>query len=217
MPESPALFSAVDRDEQDIEFSRVLIVLFKGILYQEVHESQWYALLTKQMAVRDYVRHLGLELVLDESEGYAYLTQADPPDSGEALPRLVAKRPLSFLASLLLALLRKRMIESEASGGGRLILSRDEMVELLRVFLPDRSNEARLVTQVQTAIARVKELGFIRHLEGQAEVFEVLRIVKAFVDAEWLSDFDVKLADYLASRGIVPEGERNNDGVSGTG
>ena len=59
--------------------------------------------------LRDYVAVLGLELVLDEAEGYAFLRarNRDGDETTTKLPRLVARRPLSFPVSLLLALLRK--------------------------------------------------------------------------------------------------------------
>ena len=46
------------------------------------------------------------------------------------LPRLVARRPLSYPVSLMLALLRKRMAEFDASAGDtRLVLTRDEILD----------------------------------------------------------------------------------------
>ena len=59
------------------------------------------------------------------------------------MPRLIARRPLSFPVSLLLALLRKKLAEFDAGGGDtRLVLSRDELVEMIRVFMPEGSNDA---------------------------------------------------------------------------
>ncbi len=91
--------------------------------------------------MRDYVAVLGLELVLDEAEGYAFLRSRPSRRTmmrRPRLPRLVARRPLSFPVSLLLALLRKKLAEFDAGGGDtRLVLTRDEIVELIRVFLPD--------------------------------------------------------------------------------
>ena len=50
----------------------------------------------------------------------------------------------------MLALLRKKLAEFDASGGDtRLVLSRDEIVELVRVFLPNGPNEARLIDQME--------------------------------------------------------------------
>lgn len=199
------------------ELSTLAITLLKGVIYREGDERLWGALLNLQARVRDYMAVLGLELVLDEAEGYAFLRSrpdyADGEGAGEGaddgaaarLPRLVARRPLSFPVSLLLALLRKKLAEFDAGGGhegegSRLVLSRDDIVELLRVFLPDSSNEAKLIDQIETHINKIVELGFLRRLKGASgpASFEVRRILKAFVDAQWLADFDARLAAYRA-------------------
>ncbi|MBU2779242.1 DUF4194 domain-containing protein, partial [Acidithiobacillus caldus] len=176
---------------------------------REQDERQWAALLNLQARVRDYVAVLNLELVLDEAEGYAFLKSRPEPaedDPSPRLPRLVARRPLSFPVSLLLALLRKKLAEFDAGGGDtRLVLSRDEIVELVRVFLPDGPNEAKLIDQIETTINKVVELGFLHKLKpasgslaGQAN-FEVRRILKAFVDAQWLAELDARLAAYQSA------------------
>ncbi|CAG4892791.1 DUF4194 domain-containing protein [Paraburkholderia gardini] len=186
------------------DLSTLAITLLKGVIYREGDERLWGALLDLQARVRDYVSVLGLELVLDEAEGYAFLRSLpEQAEDGAApkLPRLIARRPISFPVSLLLALLRKKLAEFDAGGGDtRLVLSRDDIVELVRVFLPDSSNEAKLIDQIETHINKIVELGFLRRLKvasGPAS-FEVRRILKAFVDAQWLSDFDTRLAAYQA-------------------
>ena len=181
------------------ELSAVLIPLLKGVTYRADDAAHWSALLQLQGRVRDHVAVLGLELMLDEAEGYAFLRSRPEPedDAAPKLPRLVARRPLSFPVSLLLALLRKKLAEFDAAGADtRLILSREQVVELLRVFLPEGSNEARLIDQVDAHLNRVVDLGFVRRLRGQDGLFEVQRILKAFVDAQWLAEFDARLATY---------------------
>jgi hypothetical protein len=197
------------------ELSILVISLLKGVLYQENDTSLWQALIQLQARVRDHISVLGLELVFDEAEGYAFLrARPEPEEESAKLPRLVARRPLSFPVSLLLALLRKKLAEFDASGDAtRLILSRDEIVELVRVFLPDSSNEAKLIDQIETHLNKIVELGFLRRLKANAAVnstnganFEVRRILKAFVDAQWLADFDARLAAYQAQlNGDTPE------------
>ena len=203
------------------ELSTLVIHLLKGVIYRDEASARnaglWQSLLELQARVRDYVAVLGLELVLDEAEGYAFLrAQArDEEETESALPRLVARRPLSFPVSLLLALLRKKLAEFDAGGGQmeagtRLVLTRDDMVELLRVFLPETSNEARLMDRVDAHINRVVELGFLRRMKtssGQPPTYEVRRILKAFVDAQWLADFDARLAAY---RGQLEAPEDND-------
>lgn len=198
----------------EYDLTAVVVPLLKAVLYRDDNVALWAALLGLQARVRDFVAVLGLDLTLDEAEGYAFLrgrAGADPDDDAPRLPRLIARRPLGFQVSLLLALLRKKLAEFDASGGDtRLILSRDQVVELIRVFLPAGSNESRLIDQVETHLNKVIELGFVRRLKPQGSgahaarsepMFEVRRILKAFVDAQWLSEFDLRLAAYQARLG----------------
>jgi hypothetical protein len=184
------------------------INLLKGVLYRDDDPRLWGALLNLRARVRDYMAVLNLELVLDEAEGYAFLKNRPEPtddDSAPRLPRLVARRPLSFPVSLMLALLRKKLAELDATGGDtRLVLGRDDIVELVRVFLPDSSNEAKLIDQVDATINKVVDLGFLHKLKptgtGSAPPsYEIRRILKAFVDAQWLAEFDARLASYRTS------------------
>ena len=181
------------------ELSSVVVPLLKGVLYRKDNPGLWDSLLHLQASVRDYVAILGLELMFDEAEGYAFLRsrQSEDEDGQSAIPRLVARRQLSYPVSLLLALLRKKLAEFDAGGGDtRLILSRDEVVELIRIFLPAGSNEVKLIDQVDGTLNKIAEMGFIRRLRGQGQMIEVRRIIKAFVDAQWLADFDERLAEY---------------------
>jgi hypothetical protein len=154
-----------------------------------------------QSRAREYVAFLGLEVVIDEAEGYAFLRQRPDEHDADAergpLPRLIPRRSLSFHVSLLLALLRKRLAEFDAqSGDTRLILTREQIVEMLRLFLPVSSNEARLTDQIDSYLHRAAELGFLRQVKGSEQAYEVRRILKAFVDGQWLADFDRRLAEY---------------------
>jgi hypothetical protein len=192
------------------ELSLVVIALLKGVVYQEENPSLWNSLLNLQASVRDYITILGLELILDEAEGYAYLRSqpANDEETANVMPRLVARRQLSYPVSLLLALLRKKLAEFDAGGGDtRLILSRDEVVELIRIFLPAGSNEVKLIDQVDATLNKIADLGFIRRLRGEKQMIEVSRIIKAFVDAQWLADFDRRLDEYRRLTGQQTEDE----------
>jgi len=198
------------------DLSSLVVPLLKGVLYRADDAALWAALIELQARLRDYVTVLNLDLILDESEGYAFLkAHPDPEDeSAPKPPRLVARRPLSFQLSLLLALLRKKLVELDAGGGDtRLVLSLDAVVELVRVFSPANPNEARLMDQVQAQLNKLVELGFVRKLKsasGRAAMpdYEVQRILKAFVDAQWLADFDARLAAYQAH--LAQTGDSND-------
>jgi hypothetical protein len=182
------------------DLSLAVTQLMKGVIYRDTHDRAWRSLLELQPQARDYVDVLGLQVIIDDAEGYAFLRQrpVDPEDP-DPRPRLIARRALSFHVSLLLALLRKKLAEFDAQGDDtRLMLTRDQMVEMIRVFLPATSNEARLTDQIDAHINKAVELGFLRPAKNSEQVYEVRRILKAFVDGQWLADLDARLADYAA-------------------
>ncbi len=225
------LIEQVEKETAQVELPSILVALLKGVIYKETDPKLWTALMRYQSRVRDYVATIWLELILDEAEGYAFLRSAQvtggtgniqSSEMGEeqdleSAPRLVARRQLSFPVSLLIALLRKRLAEFDARGGDtRLVLSRDEIVELLKVFLPSGTNESKLVNQIETHINKIIDLGFLRKLKPQYPgdlSYEVRRILKAFVDAQWLSDFDLLLAQYQNKllEGNDKSGDGDND------
>ena len=191
---------------KDTLLSLVLIKLMKGVLSIDEDEKLWHHLLSLQTQVRDYIRVLGLELSLIEDEGVAWLSTQTTEEGETALPRLVSKRQLSYPVSLLLALLRRKLVEHDASSGEqRLILNKEDVVEQLRIFLPVGTNEARLMDQMDAHINKIIELGFLRRLHNDASKLEVRRILKAFVDAQWLHDFDQRLHEYAVYSGLIQE------------
>lgn len=197
------------------DLSVVLVSLMKGVTERESNPALWQALLGSEGAVRDHVAVLGLDLRLDEAEGYAYLAQRNHVEGEPELPRLIPRRQLSYPVSLLLALLRKKLVEFDAtSGERRLIVSRDTLLELMRLFLAETANQARLEDRVDGHIKRVVELGFLRPLRGQPDQFEVSRILKAFVDAQWLGALAERLADYRIHADRVANDARDDDGQS---
>jgi hypothetical protein len=181
----------------EADLGRVLIALMRAPLYREEREVLWRQLLVLRRRIDDFVNVLGMSVEVDELKGYAYLRSNIDDDDPEAPPRLIPRRALSYPVSLLLALLRRRLAEHDAtSADTRLVLTRDELVRLLQDFLTSGTTEARLIDRIDTHIKRVSELGFLRELPGQPGSFEVRRILEAFVDAQWLAEFDARLAEY---------------------
>lgn len=231
------------RTARDPELSVVVTSLLKGVVYRESGEALWRDLLAREAQVRDTVAMMGLQVVVDEGDGYAYLRSQPEHERDERVPRLIPRRELPFDVSLLLALLRKRLAQADSEGGEtRLVLARTEIVDLLRVFLAQdagaAANEARLVDRVDGLVRRVVELGFLRPAGrpdpdgapdggtapgedgdpavGDARRYEVRRILKAFVDAQWLADFDARLAQYLelAAEGAGPGSRADATGTT---
>ena len=182
-----------------------IIRLMQGVIYRESDEDTWIALDRHDAAIRDHFETIGVDVVVDDVEGYAFLRTKPDIDGEDPLPRLVRRRRLTYNVSLLLVLLRKRLVEFETSGSeGKLVLTTGHIVELLRLFLADSTNDARVVDTAEATIKKAAELGFLRQLRSQSDTWEVRRVLKAYVDAETLSDFSGKLAEYA---GAVAGGE----------
>ncbi len=190
-----------ERDPADghtFSIGDAVVPLLRGVVYAGTNSRAWQVIQQLESAVRDYVSALNLDLFVDRPEGFAYLRRKEGVDA--VAPTLLRRRPLSYRVSLMLALLRRRLAELDGQGEQtRLVLTRDDLVELVRTYHPDRTNETKLYDAVDADANKLVEMGFCRRLRGQSDQLEVLRIVKAFVDAQWLSDFDERLAGYLAS------------------
>lgn len=194
----------------------MVIALFKGPLYRDVHEQLWPRLLKLRARVVDHVGVMGLRLEVDESEGYGYLRSLRTDESEIEYPRLVTRHTLGFQTSLLVALLRKRLAEFDAtSSDTRLVLSRDQIVEMLRVYLPQGADDVKTVRVVEGHMRKVEELGFLNRLRGQDDQYEVRRIIRAFVDGQWLGDFDQRLGEYVESIAGAGPAEGRSAGYDG--
>jgi uncharacterized protein YjeT (DUF2065 family) len=187
------------------DLSDVLVTLLKGVVYSDLAPQLWRDLQTLQSHVRDHLRLLGLDLIIDDAEGYAYLRQSEGTDeeTSDSPRRLIPRRPLSYPVSLLLVLLRKRLAQHDAHGGEtRLVLTREQLIDMVRVFSVASPNEAKLEDQIDRCIERVVDLGFLRTIkEENTSLYEVRRILKAFVNADWLADLEATYRDHAQRLG----------------
>jgi hypothetical protein len=182
------------------EYSLSLISLLKGIVYSH-QKAVWENLLQYETDLKKYVSAMGLELYIDVSEGYAYLRQRPTMEDEPELPRLTEKRQLNFYNSLLLLVLRKYLLEHDAQGGTlRSIITREEMVNRAKVFLPISPDEAKQHDKITTSINKAIELGFLRKLEDAGQNYEIHRILKGFVNADVVDETLKKLQQFASER-----------------
>jgi hypothetical protein len=186
-----------------------LVHLFQGPVERDRMPETWRDLVAHQQYVRPYCAVLGLDVHIDDADGFAFLRQRTEPGAEESvggekagqppLPRLIARHNLSLRLSVLLVLLRKRLLELDAAGSEtRLVIARDKLIEDLRLFWPAGANEVKIVEQIEAVLKQATELNLLRKLAVDPPAYEVRRLVKALVDAQWLADLDAKLAEYRA-------------------
>lgn len=198
--------------------SSVLIKLLQGFVLQE-DKLIWEALLFQQAMVREFFATLGLYLHLDENEGYAFLRSIPKEESDdgkiigesaignlqkeEAIEKkkltLMRKMPLSFDVSLLCILLREALDQFDATvhDDHRLIMAKADIYDLLKLYFPNKHDETKLLKRWDSMINKVIELGFIRELKSDPSRIEVLRIIKAMIDAERVGEMKRNMQRYV--------------------
>ena len=183
--------------KKTVMISSLVVSLLRGIIYRDTNPDLWQGLMELHPRVTEQGAILGLDFILDENEGYAYFKQKEFSDSETEIPRLVQRRQLSYTASLLCVLLRKKLVEADSSGEiTRVILTKEQIIDMVKLYMPDTGNEAKMVDRIETAIRRIVETGFLRIIDPVKTTYEIRRIIRAFVDAEMISSIDEKLESY---------------------
>jgi hypothetical protein len=149
--------------------------------------------------LRRHFAAIGLEMHLDEAEGYAYLTQPDDEEADTELPRLVRRIPLTYAATLLCVLLRESLQQFDARSPdeSRHVLSHIRLHEMMQLFFTEQTDMTRLERQLDSAIRQVERIGFLKKLNTEDdELYEVRRIIKAKISAEMLVEIRDQLKAY---------------------
>jgi hypothetical protein len=190
------------------EWSEVAVRLFQGVVYLEDGRS-WDVLLRNVTPLEDYVGRVGLQLVVDEGEGFAFLRQQqaeDLPDGCENLPKLFRRTRLSYDATLLTILLREelRRFEEEEVHDQRCVISGDEAFEQWKAFFPRDQDEVKLRKALNTAIRTLEGLKFVRRFGKAPDDWEIRRILKARLIAADLEAVRDQFVDVFKRRRVKP-------------
>lgn len=197
MPESNQL-EMIAQAPRMPKLSPVLVYLLKGVLYRDQYPVAWHDMESLEAGVLEYFKTIGLDLIVDRAEGFAYLKQA-PLDEDAEIPRLIQRRPLGYAVSILCVLLRRKMVEADAGGSGsgnRVVLTHEQIVEMMQIFSPRRADEAFTEEQIDTQIKKAVELELLKPLEATPPAYEIRPIVKALVNADWLQNLDQTIKAY---------------------
>lgn len=115
------------------ELSVALAYLLHEPLYAEDQPKVWASLPGIDGTLREHLDVLGMRLIVDDTERYAYLRAKD--ELPEGMTRLMRRHALTFDATVLLVLLRQQLTSAESDGlTPRLVLTTAQMVEMLRLY-----------------------------------------------------------------------------------
>lgn len=178
--------------------------LLKGVVYHD--DAVWSQLRDYELPIREYLGKIGLSVHLDEIGNFAYLKDASHDDDQRStLPALTSRQRLSFFDTVLLVLLRERLDEHEGRNfdGGSLLLSQEELIDMLRVFVGEHPDARKLEQNTGTSVNRLKRYGFLT--ERQDGRLEVRPLIRAKVSADEMDDLKARLLHY-----VQPDNEGDN-------
>jgi hypothetical protein len=184
-------------------YASVIIRLLQSVIYDD-DKRYWNDLLNYETTVRDYFTKIGMDLILNRADGYAYLKQIEFAEDDKTRPiQLIRKIPLTYEMSLLCVLLREWLDENEVKmKNEKLFVSGKQIKERIDLFFKDKSNRKRLLDKLDGLIKQARELGFL-HLTQEHETnadnnqYEIKKIVKAKISNEKLEELKTKLKTHV--------------------
>lgn len=174
-------------------YTSVFIKLLKGPL-EYTEKTQWDKLLLYRKELAQFLRNIGLSLVLQEEDGYAYIKHSDSFDDDNTVT-WNQRRALNYEESLLLILLREMMGEFETGEAvsRELIKKRREIKEYSELFFKEKASRVKFLQEIDRLIDRVEEYGFLQlvddHEIADEQRFRIKKIIKSKIGSEELDEF----------------------------
>jgi len=211
-------------DNSTPSWGGVCIKLLQGPLYRSgVDDINWKTLTTWLSEINKYFEKIGLIVLVNQSDGYAYLSQLDDFKAREAmngfedvddedmhkegsesekLPRLIKKMPLSVELSMLCVLLREALDKAEGEDSSELVLKESEIKDMIMPYLKTMSDQTKIMKKLDEYISQLVKLTFIREINenenataGNEREFEIRRIIKSRISPTFLEEFKKRLME----------------------
>ena len=191
------------------EWAVVCIKLLQGpVIKKNEQDKIWNLLLRNRLYIDNYFSTIGITLLVEESDGYAFLRQKNEniDEDFEPLPRLIRKVRLSVEESFLCVILREALDYFESSDDFSEIftMKENEIMERLKNYSPEYTDELKFQNKLQQYLNKLEDLGYIENLskkefdDSQSErndTYKINKIIRAIVSPEFLEDFRNKLEE----------------------
>lgn len=184
-------------------FAAVIIKLLQGPIYAD-DKNIWRELMGWQSAIQEYFGKVGMELVINEQDGFARILQPEADEHDDnPLPRLMKKQTLNYEATLLAVILREGLEEFDIkSDGSKFYLTQKEIKERIELFYKEQSNKSKLWKDLSKPITSLLNIGILKLNREDAankdnNKYEIKRIIKAFISNEKLEEIKNKLSNYV--------------------
>ena len=184
------------------EYSLAIVRLLKGTINSD--DKVWDDVLLYRKPIQEYVNVIGLELIIKENDGYAFLKQF-PIDDDDNTIGLVSRKQLGFETSVLLVVLRQILEDFETNPldftGSEKFIDNEELINQIELFLPEKYDKVGYLKKLEDYIKRLEKLGYIKRVDSDDPNtrYRIHKIIKEKVNIDALEEFKNKLNEYVES------------------
>jgi len=184
------------------EYSVAIVRLLKGTVNSD--DKVWDDVLLYRKPIQEYVNVIGLELIIKENKGYAFLKQF-PIDDDDNTIGLVSRKQVGFETSVLLVVLRQILEDFETNPldftGSEKFIDNEELINQIELFLPEKYDKVGYLKKLEDYIKRIEKLGYIKRVDSDDlnTRYRIHKIIKEKVNIDALEEFKKKLNEYVES------------------
>ncbi len=192
------------------------VQLLQGPIFE--HETERWRRVAQPQEQREidgYFRQIGLRLIVDTVEGYAFLEQLEA-DELHDFPRIMRRRQLSLGSTIYGLFLRQELDRAikDDPAAARVRRSLRQIRELVGEFFPATNNETADRSNATKHLSELAELGFVRRVadsgEGNDVEYELTRLLRAKFNPDAAQDLIKRIRHHLNRR----HGKNNELGTS---
>ena len=182
-------------------YGRTVVRLLKGPV-EMTDTKAWEDILNYQSEINKYLMNIGIELIVKRDEGFAYIKQI--VDDEDKTTGLIPRQQLGFEISVILIILRQMLEEFDSNMdelySTECFVRADDLKERIEIFLPERFNRVKLLSEIDTYITRLVSLGYLKLIKrDNVNTYQIHRIIKEKVTLDQLQEFKDKLQEYVES------------------
>lgn len=182
-------------------YSKAIVKLLKGIVDRK--DTIWSEIINYQPDIQSYLNQIGLELIVNENDGYAFLKQFEIDNEGNTIG-IVSRRQVGFETSIILVILRQIIEDFDSNpieSVSDKFITHSELIEEIELFLSEKYNKVQFLKDIDKYIKRVVELGYLRETQSNDSEpkYKIHKIIKEKVTLDILKEFKEKLQEYVES------------------
>jgi hypothetical protein len=183
-------------------YSKAIVKLLKGTINK--NDIVWNDILNYQNEIQEYISKIGLELIVKENDGFAFLKQFEIDNENNTIG-IASRRQVGFETSIVLVILRQIIEEFESDPTDFTVtekyITESELKEQIAFFLPEKFNKIKFLDDLKKYIENVEKLGYIKEsgTSGNEKKYKIHKIIKEKVTLDILNEFKENLKQYVES------------------